>query len=137
GVLGPLPVLVRRSVFVFDLAGAVGAPHLAVLGPVGLPAGPGIVSLVTIAVLLPTSRPEEERAAYGTGPDTRRFGIVLAAGTPAATGAFAGFTYLVKFLGDVSGFSPSTVTALFVAFGIACLAGVSITGALLDRRAPR
>lgn len=88
---------------------------------------------MTIAVLLPTSRPEEERAAYGTGPDTRRFGIVLAAGTLAATGAFAGFTYLVKFLGDVSGFSPSTVTALFVAFGIACLAGVSITGALLDR----
>ncbi len=101
--------------------------------PVAVPAGPGIVSLVTIAVLLPTSRPEEERAAYGTGPDTRRFGIVLAAGTLAATGAFAGFTYLVKFLGDVSGFSPSTVTALFVAFGIACLAGVSITGALLDR----
>ncbi|MEU9484668.1 MFS transporter [Streptomyces decoyicus] len=35
--------------------------------------------------------------------------------------------------GDVSGFSPSTVSALFMAFGVACLAGVSVTGALLDR----
>ncbi len=31
------------------------------------------------------------------------------------------------------GFSPSTITALFVAFGVACLAGLSITGMLLDR----
>lgn len=39
----------------------------------------------------------------------------------------------MKFLGDVSGFSPNGVSALFVAFGVACLAGVSIIGALLDR----
>ncbi|MFG3157332.1 MFS transporter [Streptomyces sp. NPDC048219] len=93
----------------------------------------GLVSLVTIAVLLPTSRPEEEPAAYGTSPDARRFATVLVAGTLSATGAFTGYTYVVKFLGDVSGFSPNVVSALFVAFGIACLAGVSITGALLDR----
>ncbi len=101
--------------------------------PVAVLAALGLVSLVTIAALLPTSRPEEEHAAYGVRPDARRFGIVLAAGTLAATGAFAGFTYIVKFLGDVSGFPPDTVSALFVAFGTACLAGVSITGALLDR----
>ena len=88
---------------------------------------------MTIAVLLPTSRPEEEHAAYGTSPDARRFGTVLAAGTLSATGAFAGYTYIVKFLGDVSGFPPGTVSALFVAFGVACLAGVTVTGALLDR----
>ncbi|MGW7575605.1 MFS transporter [Streptomyces sp. NPDC054765] len=101
--------------------------------PVAMPAGLGLISLVTIAMLLPVSRPEGEQAAYGASPDTRRFGIVLAAGALSATGAFAGYTYIVKFLGDVSGFSPSTVSALFVAFGLACLAGVSITGALLDR----
>ncbi|MEU9119605.1 MFS transporter [Streptomyces sp. NPDC048506] len=101
--------------------------------PVAMPAVLGLVSLVTIAVLLPTTRPEEEAAAYGTTPDARRFGIVLAAGTLSATGAFAGYTYIVKFLGEVSGFPPSTVSALLVAFGVACLAGVSITGALLDR----
>lgn len=101
--------------------------------PVATLAALGLVSLVTIAVLLPTSRPEEEPAAYGTSPDVRRFATVLVAGTLSASGAFSGYTYMVKFLGDVSGFSPSTVGALFVAFGVACLFGVSITGALLDR----
>ncbi|MFJ2377115.1 MFS transporter [Streptomyces sp. NPDC087769] len=101
--------------------------------PVAMLAALGLVSLVTITVLLPTSRPEEEPAAYGSSPDVRRFVTVLVAGTLSATGAFTGYTYIVKFLGDVSGFSPSTVSALFVAFGVACLAGVSITGALLDR----
>ncbi|MFJ4536709.1 hypothetical protein ACIP39_12190 [Streptomyces tibetensis] len=79
-------------------------------------AGLGLFSLVTIAVLLPTSRPEEEPAPYGARPDTLRFGTVLAARTLSATGAFAGYTYIVKFLGDVSGFSPSATSALFVVF---------------------
>ncbi|MFF7469109.1 MFS transporter [Streptomyces sp. NPDC008092] len=101
--------------------------------PVAMPAALGLVSLVTIAALLPTSRPEEEPAAYAASPDVRRFATVLAAGTLSATGAFAGYTYIVKFLGNVSRFSPSTVSALLVVFGVACLAGVTITGALLDR----
>ncbi|MEV5431976.1 MFS transporter [Streptomyces sp. NPDC052701] len=123
-----------------SLALVLGVPAVTWLGrqsgwrpPVAVPAALGLVCLVTIAVLLPTSRPEEEPAARGTRPDTRRFGIVLAAGTLSATGAFAGYTYVVKFLGDVSGFAPDAVGALFVAFGAACLAGVSVTGALLDR----
>ncbi|XWT43109.1 MFS transporter [Streptomyces noursei] len=93
----------------------------------------GLLSLVTIAVLLPTAPADEAPAAYGTSPDARRFGTVLATGTLSATGAFTGYTYLVEFLDDVSGFAPSTVGALLVAFGVACLVGVSITGALLDR----
>ncbi|GAA3074518.1 MFS transporter [Streptosporangium carneum] len=101
--------------------------------PIALLAALGLVSLVTIAVLLPTSRPEEEPAAYATSPDVRRFVTVLGAGALSAAGAFTGYTYIVTFLGDVSGFSPSTVSVLFVGFGVACLAGVSITGALLDR----
>lgn len=101
--------------------------------PVAVVAALGAVSLVTIAALLPTSRPEEGHAAYGSTPDARRFGTVLAAGVLSATGAFAGYTYVVKFLGDVGGFSESAVNALLVAFGVACLAGVSVTGALLDR----
>ncbi len=101
--------------------------------PVAMLAALGLVSLVTIAVLLATSRPEEEPAAYGTSPDGHRFRVVLAAGTLSATGAFAGFTYIVKFLGDVSGFSSSAVSALLVVFGVACLTGVCITGAVLDR----
>ncbi|MFE6975812.1 MFS transporter [Streptomyces sp. NPDC057682] len=101
--------------------------------PVAALVVPGLVSLVTIAALLPTSRPEEEPAAYGTSPDARRFATVLAAGALSAAGAFTGYTYIVTFLGEVSGFSPDMVSVLFVAFGVACLAGVTLTGALLDR----
>jgi DHA1 family L-arabinose/isopropyl-beta-D-thiogalactopyranoside export protein-like MFS transporter len=149
-VLGPVavglfPARVRgRVIGALSVAGSLalvlGVPAGAWLGrhsgwrlPLALPAAPGIVSLVTIAVLLPTSRPEEEPAAYGTAPDARRFRTVLAAGFLSATGAFAGFTYVVAFLGDVSGFAPGTVGALLAAFGAACLAGVSVTAVLLDR----
>ncbi|MGW0583590.1 MFS transporter, partial [Streptomyces sp. NPDC002920] len=93
----------------------------------------GLVSLVTIAVLLPTSRPEEGHAAYGSAPDVRRFRIVLATTTLSVTGAFAGYTYIVKFLGEVSGFSPGTVSALLAVSGVAGVAGVSVTGVFLDR----
>ncbi|MFJ4499131.1 MFS transporter [Streptomyces sp. NPDC088864] len=149
-VMGPVavglfpPAVRGRVVGVLSAAGSLalvlGVPAGTWLGrlsgwpvPVALLAVPGLLSLVTIAALLPTSRPEEEHAAYGTSPDARRFGIVLAAGTLSAAGAFAGFTYIVTFLGEVSGFSPSAVSALLVTFGLACLAGVSATGALLDR----
>jgi len=149
-VMGPVavglfaPEVRGRVVAALSVAGSLalvlGVPGGTWLGrqsgwpvPVALTAALGLVSLVTIAVLLPTSRPEEAPAAYGISPDARRFGIVLAAGTLAATGAFAGYTYIVKFLREVSGFSPSAVSALFVAFGMACLVGVSITGVLLDR----
>lgn len=101
--------------------------------PVAVLAALGLVCLVTIAVLLPTSRPEEEPAAYAGSPDVRRFRTVLAAGALSATGAFTGYTYIVTFLGEVSGFSPDTVSVLFVVFGVACLAGVTLTGAFLDR----
>ncbi|MGW1115754.1 MFS transporter [Streptomyces tanashiensis] len=149
-VMGPVavglfaPAVRGRVVGALSVAGSlalvIGVPAGTWLGrlsdwrvPVAVLAGLGIVSLSTIAVLLPTSRPEEEDAAYGVSPDVRRFGIVLAAGTLSAAGAFAGFTYIVRFLGDVSGFPPSTVSVLFMAFGVACLFGVSVTGAVLDR----
>lgn len=101
--------------------------------PVAVLAGLGLVSLLTIAVLLPTTRPDEGHAAYGHSPDRRRFGTVLAAGTVSAAGAFAGFTYLVEFLGEVSGFSPTAISPLLMAFGVACLAGAGLTAVLLDR----
>ncbi|AWL42883.1 MFS transporter [Streptomyces sp. SM18] len=149
-VMGPVavglfPAEVRgRVIGVLSVAGSLalvlGVPTGTWLGhhsdwPVPLAAlgGLGLLSLVTIATLLPTSRPEEGHAAYGTAPDTRRFATVLAVGILSATGAFAGFTYIVTFLGDVSGFSTGTINLLLVAFGIACLAGVGVTGALLDR----
>ncbi|MFD8549379.1 MFS transporter [Streptomyces sp. NPDC059649] len=149
-VMGPVavglfpPAFRGRVVGALSVAGSLalvlGVPAGTWLGqqsdwqvPVATLAALGLVSLVTIAVLLPTSQPEEESAAYGTSPDARRFVTVLVAGALSATGAFTGYTYIVEILGNVSGFSPNIVSALFVAFGVACLAGVSITGAVLDR----
>ncbi|MFE2040454.1 MFS transporter [Streptomyces sp. NPDC059477] len=149
-VMGPVavglfPARVRgRVVGALSVAGSLalvlGVPAGTWLGratnwpvPVALLAALGLASLVTIAALLPTSRPDDEPAAYGTAPDRRRFAVVLTAGALAATGAFAGFTYIVAFLADVSRFSPGAVNVLLVVFGAATLAGVTLTGVLLDR----
>lgn len=93
----------------------------------------GVVALVLVAALLPTSRPEDGHAAYGQTPDRRRFGIVVATTAVSVTGAFAGFTYIVEFLDEVAGFSAAWVGALLSVFGIAGVAGVTVTGPLLDR----
>ncbi|WP_432016174.1 MFS transporter [Streptomyces hydrogenans] len=149
-VMGPVavglfaPGVRGRVVAALSLAGSLalvlGVPAGSLLGrtttwqvPVAALALLGLVSLATVAALLPTSRPEEEAAAYGTNPDRRAFRTVLAAGFLSSAGAFAGFTYLVTYLGDVSGFSPGATDTLLVLLGVACLAGVGVTGALLDR----
>ncbi|MFF8726976.1 MFS transporter [Streptomyces sp. NPDC015171] len=132
-VVGALSVAGSLALVLGVPAGAWLGRHCGWPVPVALTAALGLVSLVTIAGLLPTTRPEEEPAAYGARPDVRRFGTVLAAGFLSATGAFAGYTYVVTFLGDVSGFSPGAVGTLLAVFGTACLAGVSVTAALLDR----
>jgi len=92
-----------------------------------------LISLVAIAALLPTSRPQESHAAYGTSPDRRRFLVVLATTALSVTGVFAGFTYVVPLLGDVSGFGDDAVSGVLFAFGVAGLTGVALTGPLLDR----
>lgn len=132
-VVGALSVAGSLALVLGVPAGTWLGQHSGWQTPVGMLAVLGAVPLVTIAALLPSSRPDDEPAAYGSRPDRRRFWTVLAAGALSATGAFAGYTYITKFLGDVSGFQPAAVSALFMAFGVACLAGVTVTGALLDR----
>ncbi|MED7924363.1 MFS transporter [Nonomuraea sp. LP-02] len=149
-VMGPVavglfaPEVRGRVVGALSLAGSLalvlGIPAGTWLGqqshwqvPIALLAALGFVSLVTIAVLLPTSRPEEEPAAYATGPDVRRFWTVLVVGALSSAGAFTGYTFIVTFLGGVSGFTPGTISVLLVGFGVACLAGVGVTGVFLDR----
>jgi len=46
---------------------------------------------------------------------------------------FAGFTYFVPILTDVSGFSPTMVPLLLVVYGLATLVGNNIVGRLADR----
>ncbi|MFF3349571.1 MFS transporter [Streptomyces sp. NPDC002779] len=99
----------------------------AVLGALAL------VSLVAVAVLLPTSRPQESHSAYGVAPDRRRFLIVVTTTALSVTGVFTAFTYVVVFLDEVGGFGEAAVGAVLLAFGAAGLAGVTVTGPLLDR----
>ncbi len=149
-VMGPVavglfaPAVRGRVIGVLSVAGSLalvlGVPLGTWLGqqsawqvPLVVLAGLGLVSLVTIAVLLPTSRPEEGHAAYGSAPDKRRFKLVLATTALSVTGAFAGYTYLVKFLGDVSDFSDTSVSALLMVSGISGVVGVTVAGPLLDR----
>ncbi|WP_020120095.1 MFS transporter [Streptomyces canus] len=101
--------------------------------PFGVLGALAVVSLVAVAVLLPTSRPQEGHAAYGTAPDRRRFAVVLATTALSVTGAFTGFTYVVAFLDEVSGFGRDAVSAVLMAFGAAALGGVTVAGRLLDR----
>ncbi|MFD7551689.1 MFS transporter [Streptomyces sp. NPDC059816] len=149
-VMGPVavglfpPEFRGRVIGVLSVAGSLalvlGVPAGTWLGqrsawqaPLVVLAGLGLLSLVTIAALLPTSRPGEGHAAFGAAPDRRRFGIVLVTTALSVTGAFAGYTYVVKFLGDVSGFSDTSVSALLMVSGIAGVIGVTIAGPLLDR----
>ncbi|GHH14812.1 MFS transporter [Streptomyces lanatus] len=92
-----------------------------------------LLSLATIAVLLPSSRPQDGHSAYGATPDRRAFRVVLTVTVLSVTGAFAGFTYVVAFLDEVSGFGEDAVGAVLLAFGGAALAGVTVAGPLLDR----
>lgn len=92
-----------------------------------------IVAFTLIAVLLPTTSPQESHAAYASAPDARRFAVVLATTTLAVTGMFAGFTYVVEYLTAAAGFAHSSVSVLLFVFGCAGILGVALTGPLLDR----
>ncbi|MFI6819863.1 MFS transporter [Micromonospora sp. NPDC050187] len=92
-----------------------------------------LAALVLIALLLPTSRPQDSHGAYGSAPHTGRFVVTLLATAVSVTGMFAGFTYVVRLLTDVTGFTDETVSVLLFVFGLAGIAGVSGVGQILDR----
>ncbi|WP_229075519.1 MFS transporter [Actinoplanes sp. DH11] len=93
----------------------------------------GLVALVIVAVLLPTTRPEESHGAFGSHPDTWRFAIVIATTVLSVTGMFAGFTYITEFLTKLTGYTEASVGGMLFVFGAAGTAGVVAVGPLLDR----
>ena len=92
-----------------------------------------LVPLVVIALLLPTSPPEESHGAYGSAPDARRLAVVLATTALSVTGMFTAFTYVVDLLTRHSGFSERSIGLLLFVFGLAGTAGVVGLGPFLDR----
>jgi DHA1 family inner membrane transport protein len=99
-------------------------------------AGLGLLALIGVAVLVPTTAPEHGSAATGSAPNARRYWLVIAATAVAITGVFGAYTYISPFLTEVSGFAPQTVSALLLVYGMAGLGGVATAGALAGR-APR
>ncbi|WP_329460376.1 MFS transporter [Streptomyces sp. NBC_01497] len=123
-----------------SLATALGVPAGTWLGrhggwhaPFAVLACLGAVALVLVAACLPTTRPGTGHAAFGPAPDRRAFGVVLATTALSGAGAYTGFTYIEKFLTEVSGFPGSAVGPLLLVFGVAALAGIVGAGPLLDR----
>ncbi|WP_431045759.1 MFS transporter [Streptomyces sp. P1-3] len=123
-----------------SLATVLGVPVCTWLGqradwqtPFLVLSGMGLLTLVVIAALLPTTPPEEGHAAYAPAPDTRRFALVLATTVLSVTGAFTGFTYVTEFLTREGGFSEQRVGVLLMVFGLAGVAGVLGIGTLADR----
>jgi len=96
-------------------------------------AGLGAIVLVTVALLLPSTRPEEGHAARGATPDVRRFWLLVAVAALATTGAIAAYTYVTLFITDVSGFAASSVAAILLARGVASILGILAIAAAVDR----
>ena len=93
-------------------------------------AGLGLLAMIAVAVLLPSTSPAHGQAASGSAPHTRRYWLTIAATAVAITGGFAGFTYITPFLTDVSGFAPGAVTWILLVYGVAGLVGVVVGGAM-------
>ena len=95
--------------------------------------GMGLLALIGVATLLPTSEPQLGDSAAGSRPSRRRYWSVLAITTVAVTGAFTGYTYIAPFLVHVSGFSAETVGPLLLVDGAGGIAGVVAASVCLDR----
>jgi MFS transporter, DHA1 family, inner membrane transport protein len=95
----------------------------------------GLGAMASIAVLLPTSRPEQSHAARGTEPDARRYWLLVVTTALAITGTFTAFTYVSPFLTQVTGFSAAAIGPLLMVRGVVGIAGIGIAGALADRNA--
>ncbi|MBG0569219.1 MFS transporter [Actinoplanes aureus] len=95
-------------------------------------AGLGVVVLVVVATLLP-STPGEGHATYGATPDARRFWLLVAIAILTTAGAIAAYTYVALFVTKVTGFPAASVGAILLARGIASVLAMLAIGAFVDR----
>lgn len=123
-----------------SLASVLGVPAANWLGthvdwqtPFAVVSGLALVALTAVGTLLPTTRPTDGHAGYGTQPDLGRLLVVLTVTMLSVTGAFSGFTYVVEFLRSVGGFSADGVAVLLAVFGAGGLVGALSIAPLLDR----
>jgi predicted MFS family arabinose efflux permease len=96
-------------------------------------AGLGALVLITVAALLPATRPDEGHAARGATPDARRFALLVGVAVVTTAGAIAAYTYVALFVTEVSGFSAASVGAILLVRGVASVLGIVVFGAFVDR----
>ncbi|RIQ15886.1 MFS transporter [Jiangella rhizosphaerae] len=101
--------------------------------PFAVLSGIGVLALLAIVVLLPTTPPESGHAARGVSPDARRYWLLVVATALAIAGAFTSFTFIAPFLTDVSGFAAAALGPLLLVRGVVGIAGTALGGSLADR----
>lgn len=94
----------------------------------------GLLALLAVATLLPTTPPDQGHAARGATPDARRYRLLVVVTVLATTGVFTAYTYVASFLTDVSGFSPAATGPLLFVRGLASVVGLVVAGMVVDRR---
>lgn len=93
----------------------------------------GLVVLIGVLVTLPPARATADRAERGSDPDRVRFMTTVVVTGLAVTGAYAVFTYVTPFIGDVTDLPASADGALLLLRGIAGFAGAVFVGLVVDR----
>jgi hypothetical protein len=84
----------------------------------------GLLALLAVATLLPTTPPDHGHAARGATPDAHRYGLLIVVTVLATTGTFAAYTYIAPFLTDISGFSRAATGPLLLVRGLASVLGI-------------
>jgi DHA1 family inner membrane transport protein len=95
--------------------------------------GLGVLALIAVATLLPTTPPGQGHAATGQSPDRRRYLTQLVVTATVVTGGFTAYTYISPFLTEVAGFPAAAVGPLLLLRGLAGVCGIAAVGLLLDR----
>ncbi len=102
-----------------------------------LTAAVGLVTCVTIAKLMPGDRRAGAGAnghepGRGATPDARRYALLIVATVIGVGGYLTAYTYITPFLLEFGGFTPSALSPLLLASGIAGVGGTIAIGRLLD-----
>ncbi|WP_055480558.1 MFS transporter [Sphaerimonospora mesophila] len=97
----------------------------------------GLVTCVTIAKLMPGDRRAGAGAnghepGRGATPDARRYALLIVATVIGVGGYLTAYTYITPFLLEFGGFTPSALSPLLLASGIAGVGGTIAIGRLLD-----
>lgn len=94
----------------------------------------GLLALIAIAAVLPTTEPAENHAATGAAPCARRFWLLVVSIILMISGVFSFYTYVTAFLTDVGGLSAAAISPVLLGSGVAGIVGTALAGASADRR---